>query len=51
VEGIDLGTRRVRCRAGVGNVQHDLEFDHLLFALGARIDFYGSRAFKSGRLL
>jgi hypothetical protein len=41
VEGIDLDARRVRCRAGVGNVQHDLEFDHLLFALGARIDFYG----------
>jgi NADH dehydrogenase len=41
VEGIDLGTRKVRCRAGVGNVQHEFEFDHLLFALGAQTNFFG----------
>ena len=40
VEAIDLGTRTVSCRAGVGNAKHDFEFDHLLLASGAQPNFF-----------
>jgi NADH dehydrogenase len=40
VEEIDLSTRTVRCKAGLGT-EHDFEFDHLLLALGAQPHFFG----------
>lgn len=50
VEAIDLGTRTVSCRAGVGNAKHDFEFDHLLLASGAQPNFSRFRAFRIGQL-
>lgn len=41
VETIDLNARTISCRAGVGNTQHEFEFDHLLLALGAQANFFG----------
>jgi NADH dehydrogenase len=35
VHGIDLDARVVRCIGGVGRLELDLEFDHLLVALGS----------------
>ena len=40
VEAIDLSTRKIRCRAGVRNVQHEFEFDHLLLTLGSETNFF-----------
>jgi NADH:ubiquinone reductase (H+-translocating) len=40
VEAIDLRTRTVFCRAGVGNAKHNFGFDHLLLASGAQPNFF-----------
>jgi NADH:ubiquinone reductase (H+-translocating) len=40
VQAIDLTTRTVRCRNALQNVELSLDFDHLLFALGAETNFF-----------
>jgi NADH:ubiquinone reductase (H+-translocating) len=40
IEGIDLVGRRVRVSHGDGHA-HELPFDHLILALGARTNFFG----------
>ena len=39
VKAIDLSERRVRCSAGVAQLEFQLEFDHLLLALGSETNF------------
>jgi NADH:ubiquinone reductase (H+-translocating) len=41
VEGVDLHARRVRVRHGFEGHVHDLEFDHVVIALGSITNFYG----------
>lgn len=40
VDRIDVEARAVRCIAGVGRLEVDLEFDHLLVALGAETNSF-----------
>src|SRR6202165_6329169 len=39
VKAIDPSERRVRCSGGVAQLEFELEFDHLLFALGSETNF------------
>jgi Pyridine nucleotide-disulphide oxidoreductase len=39
VKAIDPSERRVRCSAGVAQLEFQLEFDHLLLALGSETNF------------
>src|SRR5262249_61392677 len=41
VESIDLARRRVRVAHGFEPHEHDLEYDHLVIALGSMTNFYG----------
>ena len=41
IEGIDLKKKRVMVAAGFGSGQGDLEYDHLVVALGTVTDFRG----------
>ena len=41
VEAIDVGQRRVRVSHGFESHTHDLEYDHLVIALGSITNFYG----------
>ncbi len=41
VRAIDLGARRVRVAHGFEEHTHDLEYDHLVIALGSITNFYG----------
>ena len=40
VDEIDLTARKVRCRAGLRNMELEFEFDHLLLALGSETNFF-----------
>jgi NADH dehydrogenase len=40
VRAIDLATRKIRCLAGLGDVELEFEFDHLLLALGSETNFF-----------
>jgi NADH dehydrogenase len=40
VESIDLSARRLSCLAGVRSVRRELDFDHLLLALGSETNFF-----------
>ncbi len=40
VESIDLPGHRVKCVAGVGHLELEFEFDHLLIALGSETNFF-----------
>jgi NADH dehydrogenase len=41
VQAIDLSARRVRCVGGVAKLTLEVEFDHLLVALGSETNFFG----------
>jgi len=40
IQAIDLTTRRIRCLAGLGDVELECEFDRLLLALGSETNFF-----------
>jgi NADH dehydrogenase len=40
VQAIDLSTRRVRCLGGLAKLTLEVEFDHLLVALGSETNFF-----------
>jgi NADH dehydrogenase len=40
VRAIDLATRKIRCLTGLGDVELEFEFDHLLLALGSETNFF-----------
>src|SRR5438552_919158 len=40
VEGIDLTARKIRCRAGVRDMELEFEFDHLLLTIGSETNFF-----------
>jgi NADH:ubiquinone reductase (H+-translocating) len=41
VKGIDLVAKKVRCVAGVRNMDLEFEFDHLLLTIGSETNFFG----------
>src|SRR5262249_39103224 len=50
VQGIDLQRRAVSVVHGLSNHQHDLEFDHVVVALGSTTNFYGVRSLEQHAL-
>ena len=40
IEAIDFTARKVRCLAGVHDVELEFEYDHLLLAVGSEINFF-----------
>ena len=40
VDQIDLTTRKVRCRAGIRDLELEFEFDHLLLTIGSETNFF-----------
>ena len=40
IQAIELPTKKVRCVGGLGDVELEFEFDHLLLALGAETNFF-----------
>ena len=50
VEAIDLTTRRVRVSHGFERHTHDLDYDHLVIALGSTTNFYGLPGLESHAL-
>jgi NADH:ubiquinone reductase (H+-translocating) len=44
VNGIDLSARKVRCVAGVEDMELEFEFDHLLLTIGSETNFFGLQA-------
>jgi NADH dehydrogenase len=40
VNGIDLSAKKIRCLAGVRNMELEFEFDHLLLTIGSETNFF-----------
>ncbi|HME88862.1 MAG TPA: NAD(P)/FAD-dependent oxidoreductase [Chthoniobacterales bacterium] len=40
IQAIDLTTKKIRCLAGVWNMELEFEFDHLLLAIGSETNFF-----------
>jgi NADH:ubiquinone reductase (H+-translocating) len=40
IQAIELPAKKIRCVGGLGNVELEFEFDHLLLALGAETNFF-----------
>jgi NADH dehydrogenase len=40
VDRIDLTTKKIRCRAGVQDMELEFEFDHLLLTIGSETNFF-----------
>ena len=40
IQAIDLTTKKIRCLAGVRNVELEFEFDHLLLTIGSETNFF-----------
>jgi NADH dehydrogenase len=40
VNSIDLSAKKIRCRAGVRNMELEFEFDHLLLTIGSETNFF-----------
>src|SRR5436190_15555507 len=43
VQAVDLNTRKIRCVHGIGDVDLELEYDHLLLALGSETNFFDNQ--------
>ncbi len=41
IQNIDLRTKKIHCLAGLRDIALELEFDHLLLALGSETNFFG----------
>ncbi len=50
VESVDLAARRVRVTHGFESHAHELEYDHLVIALGSTTNFYGLPGLESHAL-
>jgi NADH dehydrogenase len=40
IQGIDLTTKKIRCLAGVRDMELEFEFDHLLLTIGSETNFF-----------
>ena len=43
VRDIDVNARKIRCVHGIGDVDLELEYDHLLLALGSETNFFDNQ--------
>lgn len=50
VRGIDLTSKRVTVSHGKEHHEHDLEYDHLVLALGSVTNFYGNQGLETNAL-
>ena len=41
IQAIDLTTKKIRCLAGVEDMELEFEFDHLLLTIGSETNFFG----------
>jgi NADH dehydrogenase len=46
VQNVDLNARKIRCVHGIGEVDLELEFDHLLLALGSETNFFDNQGIR-----
>jgi NADH:ubiquinone reductase (H+-translocating) len=46
VQDVDLNARKIRCIHGIGDVELELEFDHLLLALGSETNFFDNQGLR-----
>jgi NADH dehydrogenase len=46
VQDVDLNARKIRCVHGVGDADLELEYDHLLLALGSETNFFDNQGIR-----
>lgn len=46
VQEVDLNARKIRCIYGIGNADLELEYDHLLLALGSATNFFDNQGIR-----
>jgi NADH:quinone reductase (non-electrogenic) len=46
VQNVDLKTRKIRCVHGIGDADLELEYDHLLLALGSETNFFDNQGLR-----
>jgi NADH dehydrogenase len=46
VQAVDLNTRKIRCTHGIGDADLELEYDHLLLALGSETNFFDNQGIR-----
>jgi NADH:quinone reductase (non-electrogenic) len=46
VRDVDLNARKIRCIHGIGDADLELEFDHLLLALGSETNFFDNQGIR-----
>ena len=46
VQAVDLNARKIRCIHGIGHADLELEYDHLLLALGSETNFFDNQGLR-----
>jgi NADH dehydrogenase len=46
VQAVDLNARKIRCIRGIGDADLELEYDHLLLALGSETNFFDNQGIR-----
>ena len=46
VQDVDLNARKIRCIHGIGDADLELEYDHLLLALGSETNFFDNQGIR-----
>jgi NADH:quinone reductase (non-electrogenic) len=46
VQGVDLKARKIHCVHGIGDADLELEYDHLLLALGSETNFFDNQGLR-----
>jgi NADH dehydrogenase len=46
VQSVDLNARKIHCIHGIGYADLELEYDHLLLALGSETNFFGNQGIR-----
>src|SRR5438094_3085626 len=46
VQAVDLNARKIRCIHGIGHAELELEYDHLLLALGSETNFFDNQGIR-----
>ncbi len=46
VRDVDLSARKIHCIHGIGDADLELEYDHLLLALGSETNFFGNQGIR-----
>jgi NADH:quinone reductase (non-electrogenic) len=46
VQNVDINARKIRCIHGIGDADLELEYDHLLLALGSETNFFDNQGLR-----